>query len=153
MAVLSWGKPLLEIAPYVNGALPATPTWAALPESKENSTKLTTSKGAKKEAKAEGGETIDIRYSKNGYMFETEIFVKKGDDKPIEDVDGVIVDNYAFRLTPEDDTLEGYLLEKAVVHVEEIWSSDEGKIWKYSFDGLKPASGAILKPYTKPVTP
>jgi len=150
MSVLSWGKPLLEIAPYVNGVLPATPTWTALAESKENTTKLTTTKGTKKVAKGEGGSIVDIKYLANEYTFETEIFVKRGDDKPIEDSDGVVVDNYAFRLTPEDSTLEGYLMEKAKVHVEEMWSSEEGKLWKYTFDGMKPASGDTLKPYTKP---
>lgn len=149
--VLSWGKPLLEIAPYVNGALPATPTWTALPESAEDSTKLTPTKGTKTQAKAEGGKVIDTRYSETEYMAETELFVKRGDDKPIEDVNGVVLNNYALRLTPEDNTLEGWILEKTSVSVEETWNSKDGKRWKYTFDGLAPANGNTLKPYTKTV--
>lgn len=149
MAVLNWGKPKLEIAPYVNGALPASPVWETLPESKEGTTKLTTTKGTKTEAKDEGGDIIDTRYTKNSYSFETEIFVKRDDDKPIVDADGVITTNYAFRLTPEDDTLDGYLMEKCSVSVEELWSAADGSTLKYTFDGLKPATGNTLKPYTK----
>lgn len=153
MSLLSWGKPLIEIAPYVNGALPATPTWTALPESKEGSSNMNPTKGNKTEATGEGGELVDVRYSRNKYSFVTDLFVKKGDDKPIEDVDGVVEDYYAIRLTPEDDTNEGWLMEKTKVSVEESWTAADGKYWKYTFDGLKPASGNILKPYTKPVTP
>ena len=76
----------------------------------------------------EGGDVVDTRRGKNKYVFELEIFVKKGDAKPIEDEDGVIVDNYAVRLTPEDEAC---------------------KLWKYTFDAKKPETGKTLKPYTK----
>ena len=47
MSVLSWGKPKIEIAPFVNGALPATPTWVVVTTPKEGTPKLTPTKGAK----------------------------------------------------------------------------------------------------------
>lgn len=149
MAVLTWGKPKVEIAPYVAGVLPATPTWAELPEIKENTAKLTTAKGTKQEAKGEGGELIDARYNKNAYSFECDIFQKRGDSKPIEDADGLIIPNYAWRLTPEDSTLQGHQMDKTSVSVEESWTSADGTMWKYTFEGLKPATGNILKPYTE----
>lgn len=151
MSVLSWGKPKVEFTKSVNGAVPPepTPTWTAFPEIKEDTAKLTTTEGTKKEATEEGGDLVDTRKGKNKYSFELEIFVKKGDEKPIEDEDGVIVDNYAVRLTPEDEECEGFLIENATVSVTESWSSADGKLWKYTFDAKKPKTGKTLKPYTK----
>ena len=147
MAILSWGKPKVEIGVSTAGATASS--WTVLPEIVEKTAQLTTEKGAKVEAKGEGGELIDSRNEKNKYKFEAEIFVKKGDSKPIADVDGTITAKYSVRLTPEDDTLEGWLIDNSSVSVEETWSSDKGKNWKYTFDGLKPATGTILKAYTK----
>lgn len=152
MSVLSWGKPLVETCKLENGALPASPTWKAMPEIVTDTTKLNTEQGEKKEALAEGGDVVDVRYSKSKYSLELELFVKKGDEKPIEDEDGVILDNYAVRLTPEDETCEGFILDKTSAAVIETWSAADGKRWKYTFNGLKPKTGKILKPYTKGVS-
>lgn len=151
MSVLSWGKPTVEFTKSVNGAPATEPSasWTAFPEIKEDTAKLTTTEGTKKEATEEGGDVVDTRRGKNKYVFELEIFVKKGDEKPIEDEDGVIVDNYAVRLTPEDEECEGFLIENATVSVTESWSSADGKLWKYTFDAKKPKTGKTLKPYTK----
>jgi len=147
MAKVSWGKPIVEIAPSTSGA-PGT-VFTALPEIVENTALLTTTKGEKLEAKGEGGEVIDSKYKANSYMFECEVYVKKGDSKPIEDTDGVIVGDYTVRLTPEDDTQAGWIIAVARVSVEETWSSAIGKKWKYTFDALKPATGKMLDDYTK----
>ena len=149
MSILSWGKPKVEVVAHVAGVIPAAPVWIVFPVIVEKTATLATEKGAKSEALGEGGEVIDTRYQKNKYSFSAELFVKKGDSKPIPDSDGLITTNYAVRLTPEDDTLEGWLMEAAAVSVEETWSSEAGKKWKYTFDGVKPATGNILKPYTK----
>jgi len=149
MSILSWGKPKIEVVVTTTGAIPTTPTWVVFPVVKENTAKLTTTKGNKTEATGEGGETVDVRYQKNKFAFECEVFVKKGDSKPIVDADGLITANYCCRLTPEDDTLEGWIMENTSVSCEESWTSADGKMWKYTFEGLKPATGNILKPYTK----
>lgn len=151
MSVLSWGKPKVEFTKSVNGEVPTSPapTWTEFPEIKEDTAKLTTTEGTKKEATEEGGDVVDTRKGKNKYSFELEIFVKKGDEKPIDDEDGVILDNYAVRLTPEDEECEGFLIENATVSVTESWSSADGKLWKYTFDAKKPKTGKTLKPYTK----
>lgn len=151
MSVIAWGKPKIEVAPFVNGVLPEIPVWTDLPTSKEGSSQLTTAKGNKQEAKGEGGESVDVRYSKNGYSFATDIFVKVGDTRPIQDADGVVAVNYAVRLTPEDDKAEGFLFDKSVVTVEETWNATDGKMLKYTFDALKPTTGVMCKPYVKPV--
>lgn len=153
MSVISWGKPKIEVAPFVDGVLPATPTWSEFPTSKEGSSQLTTTKGNKQEAKGEGGELVDVRYSHNSYSLVTEVFVKVGDTRPIQDADGVVAVNYAVRLTPEDETAEGFVLDKTKVSVEETWNSTDGKLLKYTFDALKPTTGLMCKPYTAPVIP
>ncbi|TXD47338.1 hypothetical protein [Polaribacter sp. IC073] len=148
MAVLSWGKPKLEIVELVDGEIPTTPTWIELDTPVENSTKLTPEKGTRREAKEEGGGTIDIKTDKSKYVLECELFAKKGEDKPIVDSDGVITKNYAIRLSPEDATLTGYLIEKASVSIEDTWDSENGGKWKYMFEALKPTTGNLVKPFT-----
>ena len=145
MAILSWGKPKIEIAPSTGGV--AGSVFTTFPVVKEGTAQLTPTKGNKLEATGEGGEQVDVRYSKNKYAFTCQVFVKKGDSRPISDNDGVILDNYTVRLTPEDDTTEGFIMDSCAVSVDEAWTSAEGKLLTYTFDGLKPASGNIVKPY------
>ncbi len=150
MAQLSWGKPSIEFGKCgANGAAPTTWTKLAY-DPVENSTKLTPTKGEKKEAKVEGGENEAVKYAKNTFVFEFEVRAAKGRTKPIEDADGVVDGEYAVRLTPEDSTVEGILIDKATVSVEETFDTAEGKKWKYTFDVLKPAEGNQVKPYTAP---
>lgn len=149
MATISWGKPKVEVCAFVAGVLPENPVWVPIENIKEDSTKLTTSKGTKQEAKLEGGETLDVRFSKNSYSVSLEVYQAAGADKPIEDVDGVVSENYAFRLTPEDNSLPGFILDKTAVQVEDGFTSKDGKTWIYTFEALKPATGAMLKEYTE----
>ncbi|MBS9774943.1 MAG: hypothetical protein KGV59_07315 [Tenacibaculum sp.] len=146
MAILSWGKPKLEISKLdENGD--AT-TWVIVDTPVENTTKMNVEKGERKEAKEEGGAAVDVRVGKNKYNLEFELYAKKGKSKPIEDEDGRITDNYAIRLTPEDETQKGFVMDNSSVSVEETWDSENGGKWKYSFQGLKPKTGKIVKPYT-----
>lgn len=147
MAQLSWGKPTIEFGKCgANGAAPTA--WTKLTcDPVEGSTKLTPTKGEKKEAKVEGGENEAVKYGKNTYAFEFEIRAAKGRENPIPDVDGVVEGEYAFRLTPEDATCEGIKIDRSVVSVEETYDTAEGKKWKYTVDVLKPATGAQVKPY------
>ena len=149
MATISWGKPKVEVCAFVAGVLPASPVWTSLANIKQDSTKLTTSKGAKEEAKIEGGELLDIRHAKNSYSLELELYVAKGATKPISDTDGVVDVNYAVRVTPEDVTQAGFIIDKAAVQLEESFSAKDGKTWKYTFEALKPTTGAMLKEYTQ----
>jgi hypothetical protein len=146
MAVLSWGKPKVEIGVVgANGAAPTT--WTVLPEIVQDSTQLTSEQGEKIDAMEEGGGIVDSRRKANSYSLTLTLFVKKGDSKPIEDIDGIIADNYAVRLTPEDSETEGFIMDKTTVSVTETWNSADGKRWAYTFDGLKPKEGKVLKPF------
>ena len=113
MAQLSWGKPTIEFAECDGAeALKFKPLGY---DPVEGSTKLTPTKGEKKEAKVEGGENEAVKYAKSTYTFEFEIRAAKGRTKPIEDEDGVVADEYAFRLTPENPECEGFLIERSAV--------------------------------------
>lgn len=150
MAVLTWGEPVLEICELDDkGAIPSSPTWKELPEIVQGTAQLSTEDGEVTEALDEGGAIVDSRTKKSKYSFACELFVKKGDTKPIEDEDGVVTKNYAIRLTPEDSTLKGWILPKTSVSVKTTWSSTDGTRWAYTFKGLKPATGTILQEYTK----
>ena len=153
MAELSWGKPKIEFGKCGDdGAAPTE--WTVLPyDPVENSTKLTPTKGEKKEAKVEGGENEAVKYKRNTYLFEFEIRAAKGRTKPIPDEDGVVSGEYAFRLTPENVECEGFLIDRSNVSVEDTFDTDEGKKWKYSADVLKPKTGNQVKPYTAPQIP
>ncbi|WP_455593049.1 hypothetical protein [Bacteroides sp.] len=153
MAQLSWGKLSIEFGKCgTNGAAPEVWTKLAY-DPVENSTKLTPTKGEKKEAKVEGGEVEAVKYAKNTYVFEFEVRAVQGRTKPIEDADGVVEGEYAFRLTPENPDCEGFLIERAIVSLEETYDTAEGKKWKYTADVLKPVSGAQVKSYKPAVEP
>lgn len=144
---LSWGKPSIEFGKCgLNSAAPAV--WNKLPcDPVLNSTKLTPTKGEKKEAKVEGGENEDVRYAKNTFTFEFEVRAALGRTKPIPDSDGVVDGEWGVRLTPEDPACEGILIERSRVSMEETFDTEEGKKWKYTFDVLKPNTGDQVKPY------
>ena len=147
MAILSWGRPKIEIGLLGADGL-APEIWTVLDNPVENTTKLNTEAGDKKEAKGEGGELVDTRTGKNKYTLEFEMYAKKGLSKPIEDEDGVVSVNYAVRLTPEDPTLEGFILDKTSVSVIDTWDSENGAKWKYTHSALTPKSGKLCKPFT-----
>lgn len=157
MAVLSWGKPKVEFAntDTATGLGPSGDTgWTAFGEIKEDSASLDVTEGELIEATEEGGGVVDARRKANKYVFVLELFVKKGDTRPIPDKNGIIADNYAVRLTPEDSACEGFLLDKTNVTVSERWTAAEGKILRYTFDAIKPGKNdpdaIICKPYPTP---
>lgn len=77
MAVLSWGKCKIETTPSTNGAPTSPEAWKALDTPKEDTTKITPTAGTEKTATEEGGELVDVRYGKNTYTLEFDMFVKK----------------------------------------------------------------------------
>lgn len=144
--VIGWGKPNIWISKLEGGS---PTTWIKVNTPVENTTTLTTTKGDKKEAKIEGGENEAVKYNRNTYLIEFEI--RQGNDdgtprkKPVEDEDGVIAGEYAFKLQPEDPTVEGVVFDRAVLSCEDTWNAEDGGRWKYSVDALKPSTGNTLK--------
>lgn len=149
MAILSWGKGLLETTPSKDGA-PASPeAWKAIDTPKKDTLKLTPTAGEEVTAQEEGGDDVDNRVGANSFLLEFDLFVKKGKERPWDDNDGIITGNHAFRYTPEDEETEGFLIDNSTVSVEESYSTAEGKLLHYKAKVLKPASGKKLKPYIK----
>lgn len=150
MAVIDWGKATIEFGTSTNGTPPAASSgWTEIDTPVEGTIQLTTTLGDKVEAKEEGGEVIDVRYGKGGATLEFVLFSKKGKAQPFTATDGRIVGEYAFRITPEDATLTGVQIDKASVTVEQTFNTADGTRYKYTATALKPATGALLKPYTK----
>ena len=104
MSVLSWGKCKIQTTTSTNGAPASSGPWKDIDTPKEDTTKVTPTAGSEKTATEEGGELVDVRYGKNTYTLEFDLFVKKGKDRPFEDNDGLISGEHAFRVIPEDDT-------------------------------------------------
>ena len=141
MAVIGWGKPRI----FIKDLDADSPKWEELPTPVENSTTLETTKGDKQEAKIEGGENEDVKYSKNTYLLNLSIRAAKGRKRPISDEDGVVAHNYAVVLQPEDPMVQGFAIEKSAASVEDTFSTTEGGVWAYGFDALKPAKGKQVK--------
>lgn len=149
MAILAWGKGLLETTPCVDGAPAESPKWTAIDIPKEGTLKLTPTAGQETTATEEGGDIVDSRTGKTTYQLEFELFVKKGVARPFTDNDGVITGEHAWRYTPEDETTEGFLIERSSVRVEESFETAQGKMLKYVARCLKPKAGKTVKEYTK----
>ena len=149
MAILSWGKGLLETTPCVDGAPAESTKWTAIDTPKEGTLKLTATAGQETTATEEGGDVVDSRTGKTTYQLEFELFVKKGVTRPFTDNDGVITGEHAWRYTPEDETTEGFLIDRSSVRVEESFETATGKMLKYVARCLKPKTGKTVKEYTK----
>ena len=145
--ILSWGKPGIEYVKLENGDLPSTPVWKAFPTPVENTTKLETEEGESKEAKVEGGEVIATRKNVSKYKLEFEIYETDDLTAPIPDNDGIALDQYAVRLTPENTSAKGFIIDRASVSVVRTWDSENGGKIKYTFTALKPKTGKMLKQY------
>lgn len=153
MAVLSWGKPKVEFA--ITPASGDPKDWEEMPEIKEDSAALDVTEGELIEATEEGGAVVDSRRKANKYKFSFDIYLKKGKTKPITDVNGVINENFAVRLTPQDPACEGFIMRKTNVTVSERWTAAEGMLVRYTFDGIKPSDDAnakICDSYIAPTT-
>ncbi|MDD3404974.1 MAG: BACON domain-containing carbohydrate-binding protein [Paludibacteraceae bacterium] len=130
---LSWGKP--QIKYRVAGT---TGAWITMPTPVENTTKLTTSKGSKLEAKLEGGDYQDVKYQRNTYALDFELYMHEGFEKPISECDGIVADNYEFLVIPENRKSIGIYIKKGAVSAEPSFDTQIGAKMKYTVDVLRP---------------
>jgi hypothetical protein len=152
MAVLSWGKPKVEYA--LLGADGTPGAYKAFPEIVEDTALLEVTEGDELTAPQEGGELVDSKRKASSYVFNLSLYAKKGDTKPIPDVNGVVAGNYAIRLTPEDPQAIGFLMVRTSASAGKEWASATGMYWNYSFTGLTPVGGGeICAEYSEEVTP
>jgi hypothetical protein len=140
--ILSWGKP--KLGTKISGSSESFLEW---PDLVQGTAQLTTEAGNETEAPAEGGEVLATRRDKSKYTFECEVYAGAGVEKPIMDDDGIILSNYALRLIPENRSAPAWIMDNCSVSCVDTWSADIGHKWKYTFRGLKPALGKILKAF------
>lgn len=135
MSVLSTGKPRIWVAKL--DKFDNIGEWKEVDVPKDGTTSLETSEGDSTEYLQEGGGKVDVEKKECGYTFVFDLFVKKGFKKPIEDKNGVIIDNYAVRLAPKDPECSGMLMYKAQVACISSFSVADGMICQYKFEGLQ----------------
>lgn len=140
---ITWGKPTIEFAKTVTGGTePAS--FETMPTQQEGTVVLSTTVPTADELFGEGHELVARRAKRPTYVLVMNVFIEAGDVRPIETDEGIISDNYAVKLTPEDDTLDGFIFKSSQVDAEETWSSAEGTIIRYTFTALKPELGNIF---------
>lgn len=153
MAKITWGKPGIFITKL--GPTETHPSnsavWTDISNSykvKEGSTQLSTTAGDKTEAKEEGGAVVDTKHGKATYSLSFDIYHYGSTfEKPIPDNDGVILDNYAIRVVPEDSTLPGFIFENASVSSSDNFTAADGTTTTYTFDALVPTTGTMMKKF------
>ena len=134
MAVLSYGKPTIEIAEL--DADDNMSPWVKIDTPKDGTTSMETQEGDNTEYLEEGGGLVDSYRKASKYTLNFELYAKKGYQKPITDKNGVVTKNYAIRLTPEDPETYGFVLWKCSVSCVETHTVADGMLWKYTFNGL-----------------
>ena len=151
MAVLNWGECNLFHADSTAGAAPKeAEKWKELPTPKEESTQLTTEAGSDKTATEEGGAIVDYMPGKNTYTLEFDLFKKAGEELPdwiTKAVDGVVPGEHAFRIESQDKSTAAILIERAVVRVEDSYSTTDGTLIHVTAKALKPKEGNTVKYY------
>lgn len=139
MAMIGWGKPRIFYKKLNDSAA----VWEEFSTPVEGSTALSTTKGDKTEAKIEGGANEDVKYGNNTYALTFNIRAAKDRPRPIDDVDGVISENYAIVLQPEDKEVQGFAIEASTASVEDNFSTADGGVWAYTFDALVPTQTSM----------
>ena len=148
MGKLNWGKPKIEIGKLgENDAAPES--WIVVDNPVKDTTTLETQEGEVQEAEGEGGELVDVKVAANKYTFSFELFVKKGVNLPVADVDGKVEGFYAMRLTPEDETCAGIQFAKSVVTAKDTYTAKDGQHKPYVMRVLNAKTGSTILPYTK----
>ena len=157
MAKAAWGKPTIQVAPPdATGKTIPTTGLQTIASVKENTTKLETQDGEKKELKGEGGITLDVRRGASSSTLTTEVFLLKDDVLPKL----LKTQTVSVVVTPEDKTTVGLFIPMATVSISQLWSTEEGAAVKVTFEPVlaKEAegveafhfikNGAIFDPFT-----
>lgn len=145
MANIPWGKPRLFIFETDEVENDAVATGYELATPVEDSTELSSEKGDKMEAKIEGGENEDVKYKRSTYSLAYNIRKLTGRRAPFPTVDGVVEKNYGIIVMPEDNTTEGFMIEKSTVSIDDTFTAADGAIWNVQQEALKPSAGDTVK--------
>lgn len=145
MAVLAWNYGKFETCESENGA-PKTPVaWKVIPPPKKDTLIVEPKEGETTEAQDETGYIVDSKTTPTTYELSWEMFVKKGENPPFVDKDGVIAGEHAFRFTPDDPGCKGWIIDSAKVSATIRFKVAEGALYKYKAKVLKPKTGNAFK--------
>ncbi len=139
---ITWGKPLIEFGISTGAVAPTELT--VMPTQQEGTVELTTNIATPSELFGEGHELVARRANKPSYVLVMEVFIDKGDERPIPTVDGIVEDNYYVKLTPEAEGTKGFAFMSSQVDAEELWTSAEGTKVRYTFTALKTEGANLL---------
>lgn len=139
---ITWGKPLIEFGISTGAVVPTELN--VMPTQQEGTVELTTNIATPNELFGEGHELVARRANKPSYVLVMEVFIDKGDERPIPTVDGIVEDNYYVKLTPEAEGTKGFAFMSSQVDAEELWTSAEGTKVRYTFTALKTEGANLL---------
>ena len=146
MKTIGWGKPGIYIRKTTEQYFTKVPNPA------ENTTQLETTKGDRMEAKDEGGELAAVKHKKSTYVLRYGIRDAAETQQPIAHVDGIVEDEYAVVVVPENAKAPGIYIEFSEVSVDDSFASEEGGIITYEHAVLAATSGKSVKHGTMTVT-
>ncbi|MDE7440648.1 MAG: hypothetical protein K2M69_00570 [Muribaculaceae bacterium] len=132
---VGWGKPNI----YIKDLDTEGAGWEKIPTPAENTTKLTPTKGDKKEALLEGGDPEDVKYNRNKYALEYQIRRTGGKKMPIRHEDGVVANHYVVVVVPENRSAPGPYLPETAVTVDDAFTTADGGTDLYQHDAVAPA--------------
>jgi hypothetical protein len=148
--IISWGIPTIKVTPG-DGVDSKYTSAITFPTPVDGSTQLSSEKGDKMEALIEGGEPEAVKYKRGKYTLEFQVRIGK-DRLPsasnmIDGTDGVVPGEWQVKLEPEDKAsgAPGFTMPKAVCSYTDTYSSADGIIRTYTFDSLKPDTGAQIQ--------
>lgn len=141
--ILNWGECTLRYAQSVNGK--PTGEWKTLPTPKKDTTKVIPQEGEAREAIDEGDNVVDTLYGCNSYNLEFDLFMKKDEEDPFEETNGVVDEILAFQIIPLDPTTKGIQIDACKLRLLDPYSTAEGTLLQYRGKCLKPASGKTVK--------
>lgn len=122
-----------------------TGPWEEFATPVDGTTSLEATQGDKMEAAIEGGTNEAVKYKANTYQLTFDVRQVPERTDPIEEEDGVVTDEYAVRIRPENPEAIAALISRAAVNVQTKFDSENGLVRTYTFDTLKPATGPQVK--------
>ncbi len=140
MAKLSWGKCTVKATKLGEGD-----PKVLIFEPKEDSTKITGEKGAKKEGKVEGGEVKYSQQSANNYNLEFTVFIDN--ETNLEDIDyvgGIINDEWKVEVIPEDSGAIKASFPRATLSSVVEYTAKDGILCKMTAQSLKKDNEKLL---------
>lgn len=137
---VGWGKPTIKVKKVSGGV-----AWEEFATPVEDSTTLEATQGDKMEARIEGGENEAVKYKANTYQLSFQVRQVPERTDPITEVDGVVNDEYSVQVIPENSEAIGVQIDRASVNVQTSFNAQDGLVKTYTFDALKPDTGATVK--------